>query len=567
MKYRLIINTSYYRSHVTMTVMRLLTIVVLSLFAVGCAEREDGMDEVLRAESKLEENPKEALAIMQRVDRSEIETNSDVARYALVYSEACYYNRILVDSDSLTSISVKYYKNSSDHELRARAYFQHAMVLQLGGLYPEAMIAHTESLNSLKHHDDLHLKGVVHRSMGDIYRACYCYSNSYTSYKEAYSCFEQLDLPYHRYYTMYNMGQAAVKMHNYDEAEDLFVEARDYAIENGDLDFLCAVLHELCEIYLQREDYTKCSEVVALFEEYDCVLWFVSRYYAVRAIVSSELGDNNAALGYIAVAEEQHYRDEAIIERAKYHMYKNMGDMQEALYWLNCVNMRLDESLLAAAEQPVLNYQIDLLESTLGKEEREQQMSRQRNIAIYLTIAILLTLFLGFLRGYTSKAKRDIQRYIETIHELQITTHTTSDKLSEAVDSLYNDRLNDLNRLCETYYEHSDTSRHATKVFEQVRQTIESIKSDEVRIEELERLVNSCRGDIMTKLREQCPKLNAKEQRVVLYSYAGFSSRAICVFMETNPVALSKTKYRIKLKIKESEAKDADLLINSIGDR
>jgi hypothetical protein len=37
--------------------------------------------------------------------------------------------------------------------------------------------------------------------------------------------------------------------------------------------------------------------------------------------------------------------------------------------------------------------------------------------------------------------------------------------------------------------------------------------------------------------------------------------------METNPVALSKMKYRIKLKIKECEAKDADLLISSIGDR
>ena len=71
----------------------------------------------------------------------------------------------------------------------------------------------------------------------------------------------------------------------------------------------------------------------------------------------------------------------------------------------------------------------------------------------------------------------------------------------------------------------------------------------------------------MVKLREQCPKLNSKEIKVVLYSYAGFSSRAICVFMETNPVALSKIKYRIKLKIKECEAPDADLLITSIGDR
>jgi hypothetical protein len=103
-------------------------------------------------------------------------------------------------------------------------------------------------------------------------------------------------------------------------------------------------------------------------------------------------------------------------------------------------------------------------------------------------------------------------------------------------------------------------------VFERVRETIESIKSDEARLEELEALVNNCRGNIMTKVRQQCPKLNSKELRVVLYSYAGFSSRAICIFMESNPVALSKVKYRIKTKIKESGAEDAELLISAIAD-
>lgn len=194
-------------------------------------------------------------------------------------------------------------------------------------------------------------------------------------------------------------------------------------------------------------------------------------------------------------------------------------------------------------------------------------ITRQRNISVYVLVALLLSLGIGFLRSFTQKKNRDIERYIETIRELNLTKNSSSDSLSEAVDRLYNDRLNDLNRLCETYYEYDDTSRHAVKVFEQVRETIESIKSDEARLEELEKLVNSCRGNLMVKLREQCPKLNVKEQRVVLYSYAGFSSRAICTFMETNPVALSKIKYRIKLKIKDCGAKDADLLIESIGER
>ena len=550
------------RRHIAVSV---LFIVVLIL--VGCTPKQRNiMDSVAEAEEIVITNPAEALRIIESVDSEKITKDDDMGYYALVYSEARYYNRILVKSDSLTRLCVEEYRNEKDHDRRARAYFQHAMVLQLNDSLPEAMIALTESLKSLDKHENIRLRGVVNRTMGDIYRARYCYPNSIVAYSNAYQCFKQIDLPYHCNYTKYNIGQAAVKMHSYNQAEKLFAEVRDYAIETGDMDFLCAVLHELCEIYFKQKDYDKCRETLDLFDQYDCVLWFVSRYYAMKAIVSAEDADIEEAHRLVEMALAEDESDKAIIEEAYYHIYKNSGDMENALLWQERINARLEESILIAAHQPVLNYQIDLLQSNLDREEQYRRSTRLRNISIYVLIAIVLSLLIGFLRGYASKKNRDIQQYIDTIHELQLTTHTASDSLSEAVDHLYNDRLSDLNRLCETYYEYSDTSRHATKVFEQVRQTIESIKSDEARIEELENLVNSCRGNLMQKLREQCPKLNTKEQRVVLYSYAGFSSRAICTFMDTNPVALSKVKYRIKLKIKESGAKDTDLFIDSIGD-
>ena len=540
---------------------------VVAFILAGCTTKQHNvMDSVAEAEEIVITNPAEALRIIESVDSEKITKDDDMGYYALVYSEARYYNRILVKSDSLTRLCVEEYRNERDHDRRARAYFQHAMVLQLNDSLPEAMIALTESLKSLDKHENIRLRGVVNRTMGDIYRARYCYPNSIVAYSNAYQCFKQIDLPYHCNYTKYNIGQAAVKMHSYNQAEKLFAEVRDYAIETGDMDFLCAVLHELCEIYFKQKDYDKCRETLDLFDQYDCVLWFVSRYYAMKAIVSAEDADIEEAHRLVAMALAEDESDKAIIEEAYYHIYKNSGDMENALLWQERINARLEESLLMAAHQPVLNYQIDLLQSNLDREEQYRRSTRLRNISIYVLIAIVLSLLIGFLRGYASKKNRDIQQYINTIHELQLTTHAASDSLSEAVDRLYNDRLSDLNRLCETYYEFSDTSRHTTKVFEQVRQTIESIKSDEARIEELEKLVNSCRGNLMQKLREQCPKLNTKEQRVVLYSYAGFSSRAICTFMDTNPVALSKVKYRIKLKIKESGANDADLFIESIGD-
>lgn len=539
----------------------------LSTLLVSCSSYTELSRAIDQAESLAEENPNKALEIISNIDKSQLRSNEIKARYALIYSEVSYYNRMLVNSDSLTRIAVAYYDKSNHHHERARAYFQHGMTLQLAGALPEAILALREAHNSLDKYKDNRLEGVVYRLEGDIYRASYLYRNSYNAYVEALQCFERENLPYHTHYTLYNMGQAAMKMHQTDLAEELFIEARDYAIEVGNKDFLCAILHEMCEIYFQLGDKEKFSETVELFDRYDCVLWFVSHYYAMKAMATSNAGDTESAKQYAELATLDPSYDANAVERANYIICRNEGDNEGMVYWLTAMNERLRNALLASAEQPVMNYQLDLLNMTMERDEQQMRNMRHRMIAIYTIITMVLSILVAIMIHRRKQQKRDIQLYMETIHELQLTRQNTQEPLTDAVDKLYNDRLKDLNTLCETYYEHSDTSRHATKVFEQVRQTIEAIKSDEVRLTELESLVNSCRGGLMSKLREQCPKLNERELKVALYSFAGFSSRAICVFIDSNPTALSKLKYRIKTKIKESDATDAEQLISAISDR
>ena len=292
----------------------------------------------------------------------------------------------------------------------------------------------------------------------------------------------------------------------------------------------------------------------------------LSHHYSLLAIISAVRDDKEAAYDYIELAESAEPQHEVLITYAKYCVNRIFGNDSEALKWLEWSNQRQDDTILSALEQPVLNYQIGKLQSTIESKEREARLRSQRNIAIYIIVAVAVVAIFAYVLGRMRKKNRDIQHYIETINELQLTRSDSSAPMAEAVDLLYNDRLVDLNRLCETYYDHSDTSRHAAKVFEQVRQTIESIKSDEGRLAELEGLVNNFRGGLMSKLRSQCPKLNERELKVALYSFAGFSSRAICIFVESNPVALSKIKYRIKTKIKESGAVDADMLISAMND-
>lgn len=549
-------------------------IALLSFDACSSQDPDHIIELIAQAESKAESNPSEAYDIMSKIDRSSIDDEENMARYALVYSEACYYSRMYVDVDSLSSIAQRYYAESDMHNERARAEFQQAYVMYNAYKYPEAMIALLEAEKALSKCDNEHLLGVIHRSKGDIYHHGGLYQNSYDSYSKAYTSFERCELHYHMNYSKYNMGRAATMMRDFELAERLFFEARDYAIEVDDKDFLCVVLHELCEMYLLKSNFAKCAEVVEMFQRYDCVKWLISRYYAICAIVELKVNNNlDAAYSNLAIAEQHPQRDEEIIEKTRYLIYKQTHNDTEALKWCERLLIRHNDYVRDIVSQPVLNYQIDLLQAKLDHEEaqnqaiiRERNLSNQRNIAVYLALTIIILLLIALQRYRVKQKDRDIAHYVAMIDELQLTRNDISQPMADAVDRLYNDRLKDLNRLCETFYEHSDTSRQVSKVFEEVRLTIEQIKGDEARIDELERMVDSYRNGLMSKLREQCTKLNDKELRVALYSYAGFSARAISVFVDSNPVALSKIKYRMKTKIKESNGPDADLLIQNLVD-
>lgn len=557
----------------------IISISLISLSLTSCNHSSTTDAEILsqldHVEQIMEQQPQEALELISRIDRDRVVGDEYTARYALLYSEALYYNRIFVDVDSLSHVAVGYYSDSEDYNRLARAQFQQGYVMYNAHKHPEAMVSLLDSEKALEKCDNDHLLGVVHRSKGDIYHHGGLYQNSYESYEKAYHCFEQCGLPYHISYSKYNMGRAATMMRNYELAERLFGEARDYAIENSDKDFLCVVLHELSEMYLLQGDYANLAKSVEQFETYDCVNWLLSRYYGLRAIVELKFNHNlSAVYQNLALAEAHPQRDEEIIEKARYLLYKYTGNDTEALAFSEKLLVRQSEYMVDILSQPVLNYQINLLQSHLEHEKqvqqailRERQLAKQRNVAIYISLTIVIIVVIANLRLRMAQKDRDIANYVAMIDELQLTRNDISQPMADAVDRLYNDRLKDLNRLCETFYEHSDTSRQVSKVFEEVRLTIESIKSDEARIMELERLVDSCRNNLMTKLREQCPKLNDKELRVALYSYAGFSTRAISIFVDSNPVALSKIKYRMKTKIKDAGGKDAELLIQNLVDR
>lgn len=553
-------------------VARVAVVVVVALSVAGCG-RAELLEDILEAEAIAQEHPDQALAIMQSIDPSDLSTSKLRGHYALSYIITQYYNEIIPASDSLSNQAVGYFAKSTDHNRRARAYFHNGLINRAEQRVPEAMLSLMEAEKSVKMVDQPRLEGLILRAMGDIYMVNMLMPNALEIYHRSRDCFERAGLKHHAMYGTYNIACVEARMRNFDAAEKLFVEVRDYALETDSHDFLYMALYELGNLYMQLNRFEECEATLKLMEELNLEIFDMSQELCMRAMIASERGDRRKAMEFIEEAEEQENSDPIITEYTRYRIHRRHNESDMALLYCESSIARQDSMTLRGLEHPVLNHQISQLQMTIESKEREASLRQQRNIAIFVSAIVLLVVVIVYIVSRLRQKNRDIANYMATINELQLMRHDDNDKahrsaaLTDAVDRLYNDRFVDLNRLCEAYYDHDNTSRQPAKVFEQVQQTIAQLKSDEVRIAKLEQIVNSCRGDIMTKLREQCPKLNERELRVSLYTYAGLSTRAICLFMDSNPVAISKVKYRIKSKIKESNAADMELLISGISDK
>lgn len=559
-------------------------VVVCALLCVGCKQdtksaiqaESHNIALIEEAEEIMAEHSAEALDIIRRVDANELHNEATKARYALIYSEICYYNRMLVSNDSLTRVATDYYRYSDNHAERARAFYQHGLVMELAKRIPEAIIAHNEVEHSLAHYNNPRLKGLSLRAKGDIYRAGKLHTNSYNSYKSARDCFIEADLEYHIYYTTYNMGQAALSIGDIEAALPLFITTRDYAIRTENKSLLCVVLHELCEVYMQQGDYARCGDIIDMFERYDCPAWFLSRYYAIKAVVEAHRGNYAAAWRNIDIARKESPVDYMGIENAHYLIYRHQGDYANALKWHDSVAMHKEEALTNALNKPILNAEIELLQRLLEQEERENRLIaqrneailkhsnsvKQRNIIIYIAIVVVMIPIIVILWIRARHRDHELHNYMESINELSRTTESSQSDYF----AIFSERFGELNRLCETYYEHGNTSREASKILDEVKSTIETMKASE-EATKLEAMVNKRHNNLMQHLRAECPKLNERELRFVVYSYAGFSTRSICIFLDCDLAALSRLKYKIKSKLNECGVANAENIISNISSR
>lgn len=548
-----------------------LWLVACMALMVACSSRE-ALRSMERAEQLLEEAPEEALRVMEGVDGEALRTEEDRARYALVYSEACYYSYIDVDVDTLTQPMMRYYLESDNHAERARAMFQHAVVAYNGGELAEAIVALTEAEESLAKRANRKLEGAVQRLKGNIYSEGCLYLNAYDAYVAAREIYAELGLEEHVQFLDYDIGGTLIQLRRMEEAKVTLERVLDYAIGAEDANLVCAVAHELLDLSIYLDDYDMCREYVELFEREGVLLYGEPHFVCDKAMLVAHDGGLEEALALVDEAEAMEDDLEwADVEYARYIIHRNVGDGEGALYWQEQSVNAQDEMLLQVIEQPVLNVEVEKLRSDLDAELRERELVRERNAMIYVVVAVVVVAVVVALSLYARYRIRrkdsEIASYIETIESLRTDIERIPRDMASSITALYRDRFSELNELCDIYYDHSGSSRHKSLVFNKVLETIETIKGDSSRIDELGAMVDNYRDNALQRLKSVLPRISERDYRVALYAFAGFSNRAIALFIDSDPVAVSKIKYNIKSKLKGVEAADCEQLIALLSDK
>lgn len=259
-----------------MVVARVAVVVVVALSVAGCG-RAELLEDVLEAEDIAQEYPDKALAIMQSVDPDDLSTSKLRGHYALSYIITQYYNELIPASDSLSSQAVEFFAKSDDHNRRARAYFHNGLINRAEGRVPEAMLSFMEAEKSVKMVDQPRLEGLILRAMADIYMVNMLMPNALETYHRSRASFERAGLKHHAMYGTYNIACVEARMRNFEAAEKLFVEVRDYALQTDSRDFLYMTLYELGNLYMQLNRVEECEATLMLMEELDLEIFDISQ--------------------------------------------------------------------------------------------------------------------------------------------------------------------------------------------------------------------------------------------------------------------------------------------------
>lgn len=134
---------------------------------------------------------------------------------------------------------------------------------------------------------------------------------------------------------------------------------------------------------------------------------------------------------------------------------------------------------------------------------------------------------------------------------------------AEIIETLFREKWTTLDRLCGEYFSLNNSEISTNGLLESINKEVKRITSKKG-VKEIVEAVDLYMGGIITLLRAQCKFLKETDINYIALVYAGFTVRAVCLFMQLEYQHFFVKKGRLIKRIQNSDAPDKDLFISKI---
>ena len=530
-------------------------IIILSLCVVACNSHSEHWQTITDMEVIIEERPDSVLNVLQEIDTDELVGDEERAKYALLLSMAMDKNYIDRTDDSQIRIAVDYYKNSDDKYHKMLSYYYLARVQFNNKEYSNSITNLLRAESEAIDLDDNFQLGLIYRLFGDIHAQIYNGVESLNYSQKSYEHFKKSGREEYSDWALWDIARAYHNCKDFDAS----IRTANEMIERGRLQqnetLITAGLKLIGLSYFASGQFDKSIDI------YNQIIVDFPSFMTAEDY--SNLGSSYIRVGNIDKA--RYYMDivcsvDRTLKWLPYTVSKSTGDYKSALEALEAEYEYQDKIIKTIVSQNVTETVSSYREYERIVQEKELQHEKSTKtiiVVVFITIILMSYIIISLrLKGQ----RKEIENNMLLASNLRSLLHikeTEATSMQGIINSLFEQRFATIDKLSSDYYEYQGTANEKQKIYTNVMKLVSGLGSDKKTIKELEGFINNYKDNLMIRFREEFPEMKESDCLLYLYTVAGFSSRAISIFIGEKLEVVYNRKSRLKQKINRSTSPNA----------
>lgn len=538
-----------------------ITIILLSIASCTFVNVSRTLNDV---ESYIMERPDSALAVLESIDRVDLNTARTKAHHALLHAMALDKNYIDVTEDSIAKVATEYYKKHGPRRNYARALYYLGKSYYYNEEYDKAILEYSKAEKVAEVSDSLYL-GMIKVAQSDTY------NNTYNSIEELNCCIDGLkifiDIGAQKYLrsTMFSLGKAYHNCCKYEEAIQIYTSIIEATLE-VDYYAIQAYLgkaHSMIELTSNNYE-TICSLFnkahvldATSYTEKDYWAWAYSLYRINKSNEAEEIIQNMTVTNELTANFWKMRISEYLKDFEACYMYSLYTDKYEN----NVVENILKESLAS--------YQRDYYQAELESSEYKVKTRTMGLIGVIVIAVLVVIIICLILNKYLTKQKEEKEKLLEYSEEIrrQLSEAEKNDypALKRKYLSLYKTRFETIGSLSEQYIQAEGRSDIESLMFKKVVTLIKEIKNDSTNRAKFEAMLDEDLDMIMTNLRKEMPKFSETDFAIFSYLVVGFDATTISRLLDISVNNIYVHKHRIRTRIEERHPEHASQFLEMLA--